>query len=496
MPRIPVVGIDAAEIVHWCNAKLDQIDARLQDGHAQRKLVLVIVSIALLLDNMLYMVIVPIIPDYLRRIGIWDTHIEGGQRVFTNVWKANSTGNYSVKIAKVINGVTVYENEDAAIGFLFASKAIIQLMVNPFSGALIDRIGYDVPMTIGILTMFFSTAIFACGRSYGVLFFARSLQGVGSAFADTSGLAMIADRYTEESERTRALGIALAFISFGYLVAPPFGGLLYEFCGKELPFLLLALVSFLDAVMLRLVMRPIKKQQVAAGYTMPKGTPIWRLFADPYIALCAGGTDDVERLLGLPRADHQRVDNGPHEGRTRMAAGDDLVTCVLPTRRKRRAHCKNGGDLPSISMGDGGRRTRSGRHQLPLHPLRDQLLGDDAADLYNLLRHSPHRHGSSADARSSGRYSPCERVRQHLRHRRHLMLYGVRLRTNHRRKPGQLGRLHRPQHRHRRVKRHLRAVAVHPLLLEQATAAETGGYGADQHGRPPERVQVVLGAGG
>lgn len=44
--------------------------------------------------------------------------------------------------------------------------------------------------------MFFSTAVFSIGTSYGVLFFARSLQGVGSAFADTAGLAMIADRYT------------------------------------------------------------------------------------------------------------------------------------------------------------------------------------------------------------------------------------------------------------------------------------------------------------
>ena len=40
-------------------------------------------------------------------------------------------------------------------------------------------------------------------------------QGVGSAFADTAGLSMIADRYTEEAERSKALGIALAFISFG-----------------------------------------------------------------------------------------------------------------------------------------------------------------------------------------------------------------------------------------------------------------------------------------
>ena len=46
----------------------------LQQPKYQRKLVLVTVSIALLLDNMLYMVIVPIIPDYLRFIGAWETH--------------------------------------------------------------------------------------------------------------------------------------------------------------------------------------------------------------------------------------------------------------------------------------------------------------------------------------------------------------------------------------------------------------------------------------
>ena len=37
-------------------------------------------------------------------------------------------------------------------------------------------------------------------------------------------LAMIADRYQDEASRSRQLGIALAFISFGSLVAPPFGG--------------------------------------------------------------------------------------------------------------------------------------------------------------------------------------------------------------------------------------------------------------------------------
>ena len=162
----------------------------------QRRLIMVIVCIALLLDNMLYMVIVsidklfsvefvgglnffqvPIIPDYLQSIGAWAA-------TASNVSK-NAPGNS--KVSKVNNDDND-NSEDVAVGTLFGSKAIIQLLINPFSGALIDRIGYDIPMCIGLCVIFLSTTTFAFGRSYGVLFVARSLQGVGSAFADTSGL--------------------------------------------------------------------------------------------------------------------------------------------------------------------------------------------------------------------------------------------------------------------------------------------------------------------
>uniref|UniRef100_A0A6P7FTI9 Vesicular acetylcholine transporter isoform X2 n=1 Tax=Diabrotica virgifera virgifera TaxID=50390 RepID=A0A6P7FTI9_DIAVI len=265
MTTIPIINMEFSELkeVVW---------TKLQEPRTQRKLVLVIVSIALLLDNMLYMVIVPIIPDYLRYIGAYEDYPVPG----------------NVSLPPGTPYKHDHHGQDQATGILFASKAIVQLMVNPFSGALIDRIGYDIPMMIGLTIMFLSTAVFACGRSYGLLFFARSLQGVGSAFADTSGLAMIADRFTEENERSKALGIALAFISFGCLVAPPFGGALYQFAGKEVPFLILAFVSLMDGFMLLLVMKPIKAQIKEAQMAKPPGVPIWRLFMDKYIAVCAG----------------------------------------------------------------------------------------------------------------------------------------------------------------------------------------------------------------
>lgn len=259
--KVPVVDLELRELkeIIW---------DKLQEPKSQRALILVIVSIALLLDNMLYMVIVPIIPDYLKEIGTFSDQ---------EIYPANYTG------------PRAHHGQDSATGLLFASKAIVQLMVNPFSGALIDKIGYDIPMMIGLCIMFLSTIVFACGNSYSVLFFARSLQGVGSAFADTSGLAMIADRFTEEAERSKALGIALAFISFGCLVAPPFGGALYQFAGKSMPFLILAFVSLADGFMLLLVMKPLKDQiRDSKNREQVETVPIWRLFMDPYIAVCAG----------------------------------------------------------------------------------------------------------------------------------------------------------------------------------------------------------------
>nr|CAD7444660.1 unnamed protein product [Timema bartmani] len=252
MTTIPIINMEFRELK-------DVVWAKLQEPKSQRKLILVIVSIALLLDNMLYMVIVPIIPDYLRYIGAWGYTSE---MVVTDAPIGNATNPPGPGPTRLVPHD--HHGQDSATGVLFASKAIVQLMVNPFSGALIDRIGYDMPMMVGVSKVF------------------------GSAFADTSGLAMIADRFTEENERTKALGIALAFISFGCLVAPPFGGALYQFAGKEVPFLILAFVSLADGFMLLLVMKPIKDQIRDSRLERPKGTPIWRLFIDPYIAVCSG----------------------------------------------------------------------------------------------------------------------------------------------------------------------------------------------------------------
>lgn len=160
--NVPVINRDS----DWCREWFNQT---VKEPKTQKRLVLVIVSIALLLDNMLYMVIVPIIPQYLRDIHAYDVQFVG----YHNETKKLKNGTL---IVRSTGGKIDYLNEDIELGWLFASKALIQIFVNPFSGYIIDRIGYEFPMVIGLCVMFSSTAIFALGRSYGILFFARSLQ--------------------------------------------------------------------------------------------------------------------------------------------------------------------------------------------------------------------------------------------------------------------------------------------------------------------------------
>uniref|UniRef100_A0A7N5ZX05 Major facilitator superfamily (MFS) profile domain-containing protein n=1 Tax=Anabas testudineus TaxID=64144 RepID=A0A7N5ZX05_ANATE len=163
------------------------------------------------------------------------------------------------------------EQENVRVGLLFASKALVQLLVNPFVGPLTNRIGYHIPMFAGFIIMFVSTIMFAFSGTYALLFFARSLQGIGSSFSSVAGLGMLASVYTDDEERGIAMGIALGGLAMGVLIGAPFGSVMYEFVGKSAPFLILAFLAFMVCV-----------------FQSVEGTPLLTLLKDPYILISAG----------------------------------------------------------------------------------------------------------------------------------------------------------------------------------------------------------------
>ncbi|CAB0035186.1 unnamed protein product [Trichogramma brassicae] len=252
----------------------------LQRCRESRSLVLVIVAIALLLDNMLLTTVVPIIPEFLYDMkhpnATLNNFMEGAKHTTTTVAPTSPTcscpqqghSNHSAlefiqsATAASIEATTVNQTalelverkerhkelveETVAVGIMFASKAVVQLLANPIVGPLTHKIGYSIPMFAGFIIMFISTVIFAFGRSYGILFLARALQGIGSSCSSVSGMGMLAERYQDDKERGNAMGIALGGLALGVLIGPPFGGIMYEYVGKSAPFLVLSALALGD----------------------------------------------------------------------------------------------------------------------------------------------------------------------------------------------------------------------------------------------------------
>ncbi|XP_010174276.1 chromaffin granule amine transporter [Antrostomus carolinensis] len=291
----------------------------LAAGRTSQRLVLVVVFVALLLDNMLLTVVVPIVPTFL-----YTTEYEGANSSvasaqteppppalqappfssmfsyfdnttvtvlgFTSAEKGRETGrppqpptSSPPPPSGCPEGEEFLAKENVRVGLLFASKALVQLVVNPSVGLLTNRIGYHIPMFIGFVIMFLSTVMFAFSGTYTFLFIARALQGVGSSFSSVAGLGMLASVYTDDFERGNAMGIALGGLALGVLIGAPFGSVMYEFVGKSSPFLVLAFLALLDGALQLCILQPSKISPEST-----KGTPVFTLLRDPYILVAAG----------------------------------------------------------------------------------------------------------------------------------------------------------------------------------------------------------------
>ncbi|TMS01306.1 Chromaffin granule amine transporter, partial [Larimichthys crocea] len=218
--------------------------AWLHHSRGSPRLVLVVVCVALLLDNMLFTVVVPIIPTFLYALEhpspdptaqpsllpqpshsapILDTQSQQSPRsalptfpplvslfdnttfslpeIRTEPTDTDTNGTANATESSCLQDSLFLEEENVRVGLLFASKALVQLLINPFVGPLTNRVGYHIPMFAGFIIMFVSTIMFAFSGTYALLFFARSLQGIGSSFSSVAGLGMLASVYTDDEER-------------------------------------------------------------------------------------------------------------------------------------------------------------------------------------------------------------------------------------------------------------------------------------------------------
>jgi MFS transporter, DHA1 family, tetracycline resistance protein len=109
-----------------------------------------------------------------------------------------------------------------AIGMLFASFSLSQLIAAPILGSLSDRWGRRPILIASLIGTAVSFVMLALADSLAVLFLARVVDGL-SGGSITTARAYIAD-VTTEDERPRAFGLLGAAFGLGFIIGPALGG--------------------------------------------------------------------------------------------------------------------------------------------------------------------------------------------------------------------------------------------------------------------------------
>ena len=109
----------------------------------------------------------------------------------------------------------------AAIGLMFSSYSLAQLVFAPLLGRLSDRFGRRPLMLASIAGSVLSYLLFWSAGSFALLVVARSLSGIA---ASNYGIAQayVAD-ITPAAERSRSLGLVGAAFGLGFVVGPLLG---------------------------------------------------------------------------------------------------------------------------------------------------------------------------------------------------------------------------------------------------------------------------------
>ncbi|MDY6794193.1 MAG: MFS transporter [Actinomycetota bacterium] len=178
---------------------------------------LALVCLVIFVDSLGYGVIVPVMPDYSRNLGVGDL----------------------------------------GLGMLFASYALGNIVAALPFGLLSDRVGRRPFLVFGMLAMAGAFVLYAYSTSYASLFLSRFLDGVTAAANWSVGLAIIPDIYPE-GERGQAMGTVMAAMGAGSIAGPALGGVLYDWLGIKAPFLLVAGVCVVGGI-LAIVSRDLKR---------------------------------------------------------------------------------------------------------------------------------------------------------------------------------------------------------------------------------------------
>jgi DHA1 family tetracycline resistance protein-like MFS transporter len=134
-----------------------------------------------------------------------------------------------------------------AVGLLFASYSVMQLIFSPVLGRLSDRFGRRPILIISLLGTCLGFLILGFATTLLMLFVGRIIDGISGGNISTAQ-AYIADVTTKEN-RAKGMGLIGAAFGLGFVFGPAIGGILSRW-GANVPFLFAGSLAFLNVILL------------------------------------------------------------------------------------------------------------------------------------------------------------------------------------------------------------------------------------------------------
>lgn len=162
-----------------------------------------------------------------------------------------------------------------AVGFLFASFSLSQLVFAPLLGRLSDRIGRKPVIVISLIGTAIGSLVTGAAGSLWLLFVGRIIDGASGASVAVAQAAVV--DLAEPEDRPRLIGMLGAAFGIGFVIGPAIGGLA-ALGGPHVPFFVAAALAGANAIA-AIIRLPETRPVGPAGTRVPQ--PTARRFSIP-----------------------------------------------------------------------------------------------------------------------------------------------------------------------------------------------------------------------
>lgn len=138
------------------------------------------------------------------------------------------------------------------VGVVIAIFSLFQFLFSPILGRLSDKYGRRPVLIVSSFINAVSYFIIFLSQSFWILLLGRIVAGIGSANLSVAQ-AYIADT-SESHERTKKMALIGAVFGLGFIIGPLLGGVVSSRFGIQYAFLIPAVLSFINTILIYLIL--------------------------------------------------------------------------------------------------------------------------------------------------------------------------------------------------------------------------------------------------